>query len=84
MLLSIGCEFDDMGKKTISRGTGEECLEGIIRRMKDLIAQVDIKIEDARGRASYDGANRKQRLRNREVSKPTILMRKQKMSEIRI
>ena len=46
-LLSIACGFDDMVKKSISGGAGEECLEGIIQTVKDLIAQVDIKVKDA-------------------------------------
>ncbi len=33
--------------KSISGCAGEECLEGIIQTVKDLIAQVDIKIRDA-------------------------------------
>jgi hypothetical protein len=36
-----------MVRKSISGATGEECLEGLIQTMKDLIAQVDIKIRDA-------------------------------------
>ncbi len=47
MLLSISCGFDDMVKKTISGDTREECLEGIIQTLKDLIAQTEIKIRDA-------------------------------------
>ena len=47
MLISIGCGFNDKMKETISGDTGEECLEGIIQTVKDLIAQVDIKIRDA-------------------------------------
>ena len=47
MLLNTGSRFDDMVGKSISGGTGEECLEGIIQTVKDLIAQVDIKIKDA-------------------------------------
>ena len=46
-LLKIGCGFDDMVKKSILRGAGEECLEGIIQTVKDLTAQVDIRIKDA-------------------------------------
>jgi len=36
-----------MMRKSISGGTGEECLEEIIQSVKDLIAQVDIKIRVA-------------------------------------
>jgi hypothetical protein len=36
-----------MVEKTISGGAGEECLEEIIQTVKDLIAQVDIKIKVA-------------------------------------
>ena len=46
-LLSVGCGFDYMVKKSMSGGAGEECLDGIIQTVKDLIAQVDIKIRDA-------------------------------------
>jgi len=46
MLLSTGCGFADMVEETISGDTKEESLEGIIQTLKDLIAQVDIKIED--------------------------------------
>ncbi len=45
MLLSTGCGFDDMVKrKSMSGGAGEESLEGIIQTLKDLIAQVNVKI----------------------------------------
>jgi len=47
MFLSTDSRFDYMVRKSISGGTGEECLEGIIQTVKDLIAQVDIKIRDA-------------------------------------
>ncbi len=46
MLLSIGCGFDDMVKESISGGAGEESLEGIIQTVKDLTAQLDIRIKD--------------------------------------
>ena len=36
-----------MVKKSIAGGTGEECLDGIIQTVKDLITRVDIKINDA-------------------------------------
>ncbi len=68
MLLSISCGFDDMVKKTISGDTREECLEGIIQTLKDLIAQVDVKIKDAGVRARYDRVNGKQKLQSREMS----------------
>jgi len=47
MFLSTDSRFDYMMKKTTSGDTGEECLQGIIQTVKDLIAQVDIKIRDA-------------------------------------
>ena len=47
MLLSIGWGFDDMLKGTMSGDAAEECLDGIIQKVKDLIAQTDIKIKDA-------------------------------------
>ncbi len=47
MLLSTGCGFADMVEETISGDTKEESLEGLIQTLKDLIAQVDIKIKDA-------------------------------------
>ena len=47
MLLSIGRGFDYMVEKLMSGGAGEECLEGIIQTVKDLIAQVDIRIREA-------------------------------------
>ena len=47
MLLSTGCGFEYMVGKSMSGGAGEECLEGIIQTVKDLIAQADIKVKDA-------------------------------------
>ncbi len=46
MLLSIGRGFDYMVEKLMSGGAGEECLEGIIQTVKDLITQVDIRMKD--------------------------------------
>jgi hypothetical protein len=46
ILLNTDSRFDYMVRKSISGDTGEECLEGIIQTVKDLIAQVDIKIRD--------------------------------------
>ena len=53
-----------MVKETISGDTKEESLEGIIQTLKDLNAQVDIKIKDAGVRVRYDRVNGKQKLRN--------------------
>ena len=47
MLLSAGCGFEYMVGKPMSGGAGEKCLEGIFQTLRDLIAQVDIKIRDA-------------------------------------
>ena len=70
MLLSTGCGFADMVKETISGDTKGESLEGIIQTLKDLIAQVDIKIKDAGVRARYDRGNGKQKLQSHEMSEP--------------
>ena len=70
MLLSTGCGFADMVEETISGGTKEESLEGPIQTLKDLIAQVDVKIKDAGVRARYDRVNGKQKLQSHEMSEP--------------
>ena len=50
-LLSIGCAFDDMVNESIARDIGDECLKEIIRTVKDLITQTEIKIRGAVERA---------------------------------